>query len=105
MNDGKQNSEIVRVRNEVLVALKMIYPASLQADQLFRALLSVFPTLEWVPFRRDLCYLIEKGYLQRVIAGSESEPRMTPFRKRWLRVTPSGLEITDKLIGDPALQE
>ncbi len=105
MNDGKPISEIVRVRNEILVALKMIYPAALQADQIFRALLSVFPTLEWIPFRRDLCYLAEKRYVQRVIAASESEPRLTPFRKRWLRVTPTGLEITDKLIGDPALQE
>ena len=105
MNDGNKPSDIIRVRNEILVALKMIYPAALQADQLFRALLSVFPMLEWVPFRRDLCYLTEKGYVQRVVAGSESDPRMTPFRKRWIRVTTKGLEISDRLIDDPALEE
>ncbi len=105
MNEGHHQSEIIRVRNEILVALKMIYPAALQADQLFRALLSIFPTLEWVPFRRDLCYLTEKGYVQRVVAGSESDPRTTPFRKRWIRLTTKGLEVSDHLIGDPALEE
>ena len=36
---------IKRVRNETLVALKMLYPAPLQAEQLLRSLLCLFPNL------------------------------------------------------------
>ena len=46
MANDRSASDIVRVRNEILVALKMVYPAALQAQQLLRSLLSVFPTLE-----------------------------------------------------------
>jgi len=104
MLNGRERSEIVGVRNEILVALKLIYPAALQADQLCRSLLSVFPALEWALFRRDLCYLLEKGYLQRVVAHSEQDPRLTPWRKRWFKVTPTGLEVADHLVGDPAME-
>ena len=103
MSNGRTPSEIVRVRNEILVALKLIYPAALQADHLCRSLLAVFPTLEWRPFRRDLCYLLEKGYLQRVVADSERDRRLTPWRKRWFRITTTGIEVADHLIPDPAL--
>ena len=105
MANGRRSSDIIRVRNEMLVALKLIYPAALRADQLLRSLLSVFPTLEWQPFRRDLCYLREKGYVQRVVAASEHDERLTAWRKRWFRITTSGMEIADHLIGDPALDQ
>lgn len=105
MANGRLPSDIIRVRNEILVALKLIYPAALQADQLFRSLLSVFPTLEWQVFRRDLCYLVEKGYLQRVVAASERDRRLTAWRKRWFRITTAGMEVADHLVGDPALEQ
>ncbi len=105
MANGRLSSEIVRVRNEILVALKLIYPAALQADQLCRSLLSVFPTLEWQQFRRDLCYLLEKGYVQRVVAHSEGDGRLTAWRKRWFRITTTGMEVADHLIGDPAMDQ
>ncbi|NOT01163.1 MAG: hypothetical protein HOP29_11100 [Phycisphaerales bacterium] len=103
MDRPRIDNEIVRVRHEVLVALKLVYPAALQADQLFRSLLAVFPLLEWNRFRRDVCYLSEKGYLQRVVAASERDKTMTPWRRRWFRVTPLGMEVADHLVGDPAL--
>jgi hypothetical protein len=105
MANGRSNVELVRVRNEVLVALKMIYPAALQAEQLLRSLLSVFPTLEWRSLKRDLYYLCEKGYLQRVVAASESDKHLTPWRRRWFRLTTTGMEVADHLVGDPALDE
>ena len=52
MPNGRPGWDVVRVRNEILVALRMIYPAALQAEQLLRSLLSVFPTLEWRRLRR-----------------------------------------------------
>ena len=103
MNNGRTASDIIRVRNEMLVALKMIYPAAWQAEQLLRCLLSVFPTLEWQHFRRDMCYLVEKGYFQRVTAASEPDQKLTTWRKRWFRITAAGLEVADRLINDPAL--
>ena len=103
MANGRRSWHVKRIRRETLVALKMLYPAPLQAEQLFRSLLCVFPTLEWDAFRRDLTYLCEKGYLQRVVADTERDERLTPWRKRWFRLTTSGLEVTDQVVSDPAL--
>ncbi len=105
MANGRGTHEIKRVRNEILIVLKMLYPAALQADQLLRSLLAVFPTLEWDHFRRDLAYLCEKGYLQRVVPDTESDEILTPWRKRWFRLTSAGVEVADRCIGDPALEE
>jgi len=105
MANGRNNRQIKRIRNEILVALKMLYPAPLQAEQLFRSLLCLFPTLEWDPFRRDLAYLGEKGYLRRVVADTEGDERLTPWRKRWFRLTSAGLEVADQVVKDPALDQ
>lgn len=96
--------QIKRVRNEVLVALKMLYPAALQGDQVLRTLLSVFPQVEWDQLRKDLAYLCEKGYVQRIIAETEADARTTPWRKRWFRLTSSGVEIADNCVEDKALE-
>lgn len=103
MANGRTSYFIKRVRTEILVALKMLYPAPLQAEQLFRSLLCVFPTLEWDHFRRDLAYLTDKGYLRRIVADAEPDGRLTPWRKRWFRLTPTGLEVADQVVTDPAL--
>ena len=104
MAPGRLTPEIVRVRNEILVALRMIYPAALRAEQLLRSLLSVFPTLEWQQLKRELYYLLEKGHLQRVIAGSETDQRLTPWRKRWFRVTAAGKEVAESMIDDGGME-
>ena len=95
---------IKRVRNEILVALKMLYPAALQGDQILRTLLAVFPQLEWDDLKKDIAYLSEKGYIQRIIAESETDARMTPWRKRWFRLTSSGVEVADHCVEDKALE-
>ena len=46
MANGRDTRQIRRIRNEILVALKVVYPAALQAEQLMRSLLVLFPTLE-----------------------------------------------------------
>ena len=96
--------QIKRVRNEVLVALKMLYPAALQGDQILRTLLAVFPQLEWDMLKKDIAYLCEKGYAQRIMAESETDPRLTSWRKRWFRLTSSGVEIADHCVEDKALE-
>lgn len=105
MPNGRSAREIKRVRTEILVALKMLYPAAIQSEQLFRSLLSVFPTLEWDQFRRDLAYLGEKQYLSRVVTDCEPDDTLTPWRRRWFRLTHQGVEIADRVIGDPALDD
>jgi hypothetical protein len=97
--------EIKRVRNEVLVALKVVYPGALQAEQVMRSLLSLFPTLEFEYFRRDLAYLTEKGYIERVITDAERDGALTPWRHRWFRLTARGVEVADHCVRDPALEE
>lgn len=96
--------QIKRVRNEVLMALKMLYPAALQGDQILRTLLALFPQLEWDVLKKDIAYLCEKGYAQRIVAESEPDPRLTPWRKRWFRLTSSGVEIADHCVEDKALE-
>ena len=96
--------QIKRVRSEILVAQKMLYPAALQGDQILRTLLAVFPQLEWDQLRKDLAYLCEKGYVQRIVADSESDPRLTSWRKRWFRLTSQGVEVADHCVQDKALE-
>ena len=96
--------QIKRVRNEVLVALKMLYPAALQGDQILRTLLALFPQLEWDQLKKDLAYLCEKGYVYRIVAETEEDERMTAWRKRWFRLTSSGVEIADHCVEDKALE-
>lgn len=96
--------QIKRVRNEILVGLKMLYPAAMQGEQLLRSLLCLFPQLEWDQFRKDLAYLCEKGYVRRIVADTERDERVTPWRKRWFRLTPSGVEVADHCVVDAALE-
>jgi hypothetical protein len=96
--------QIKRVRSEILVALKMLYPAALQGEQILRTLLPVFPQLEWDQLRKDLAYLAEKCYVQRIVSDSESEPQLTSWRKRWFRLTSQGVEVADHCVEDKALE-
>lgn len=105
MANGRNTKEIKRIRNEMLVALRVIYPAALQARHLMRSLLVLFPALEFDHLRRDLHYLSEKGYVERVLPEPDNDNVMTPWRRRWFRLTTSGIELADRCIQDPALEE
>jgi hypothetical protein len=105
MSNGRDTRQIKRARNEILVALKVLYPAAIQAEPLFRSLLALFPAMEFDHLKRDLHYLIEKRYVERVIAESENDNGLTPWRRRWFRLTTKGVEVADRCINDPALEE
>ena len=105
MAGGRNTLQIKRIRSEILVALKVLYPAALQAERLMRSLLALFPVLEFDQFKRDLHYLIEKGYIERVVADTENDTDLTPWRRRWFRLTAAGVEVADHCIHDPALSE
>jgi hypothetical protein len=105
MDEPLASRRIKTVRNEILTALRMLYPASLQADQVLRALLVIDPQLEWRDVAIDLAYLQEKGYADRTVTAAEAEnPEATPARRRWWRLTAKGVEIADRCIADPALE-
>lgn len=103
MSNPSRSQKIKRVRGEILSAMKMLYPAGIQAEQLLRSLLAVFPQLEWEHLRKDLAYLAEKGYLKRLLRDGE-EPSLTPWRKRYFRLTAAGVEVADECVRDPALE-
>jgi len=105
MHNGRHTKETKRIRNEILVVLKVLYPAALQADRLFRSLLVLFPTLEFDAFKRDLHYLTGKGYIECPRLDGEDDINVTPWRKRWFRLTTAGLELADRCIHDPAMEE
>ncbi len=105
MANGRQTQTIKRVRNEILVVLKVLYPGSLQAECIMRSLLVLFPTLDFDHLKRDLHYLMEKGYIERVVSQSESGNGLTPWRRRWFRLTTRGIELADRCINDPALDD
>ncbi|MBI1826145.1 MAG: hypothetical protein HY287_04240 [Planctomycetes bacterium] len=105
MANGRDTHEIKRIRNETLVALKVVYPAALQADQILRSLLVIFPTLEFDSLKRDLHYLCDKRYIERVLLESEGDAALTPWRRRWFRLTTAGMELADHCIADPALDD
>ncbi|MCO6436004.1 MAG: hypothetical protein J5J06_02830 [Phycisphaerae bacterium] len=101
---NRDATETKRVRNELLVVLKVVYPAALQTDQIFRSMLVLFPMLELDELRRDLHYLAAKNYVERVVADDEHNGDYTAWRRRWFRLTTTGLELADRCIHDPALE-
>jgi len=105
MPNGRDTRTLKRIRNEILVALKVIYPAAIQVERLLRSLLVLFPTLDLDQMKRDLHYLSEKRYVERVIAESENGNGLTPWRRRWFRLTTTGVELADRCIADPALED
>jgi len=105
MPNGKETRETKRIRNEILIALKVVYPGALQAQHLMRSLLVLFPDLEFDRLKRDLHYLTEKGYLDRILTDTERDNGLTPWRRRWFRLSTAGLELADRCINDPALDE
>jgi hypothetical protein len=104
MANGRETQLIKRIRNEIIVALKIVYPAALRADCLLRSMIPLFPMMEFEHLRRDLHYLAEKGYLVRVLPA-EGDNGLTPWRKRWFKLTAAGVELADRCVRDPALEE
>ena len=105
MANGRTTRQIKRIRNEILVALKVVYPAAMLAEQLMRSLLVLFPTLEFEHLKRDLHYLTEKGYIERVLTEHDAANGLTAWRRRWFKLTAAGVELADRCIKDPALEE
>jgi hypothetical protein len=94
---------VKQARREILTTLKSVYPSSLPVEVLFRAVTTVVAAREWADVRADLVYLCEKGYVQPRLHPDDPNGRKTPWRRRWVRLTPAGVEVADSCVRDPAL--
>jgi len=101
MCDGRA---IKQVRRELLMMLKVVYPTALSADVLFRALLGGFPQMAWEYLRKDLAYLVEKGYLIERARSSVDQAGVDGWRRGVYRLSASGVELVDRCIADAALE-
>lgn len=91
---------VIRIRVELLVSLKAMFPSGMQLQTLYRHQLVLFPTLDWTHFVQDLAYLEQKGYVEKV----DSSGDFVDLRERWYRLTASGVEVADGCIHDPGLE-
>ncbi len=103
MSERTNTRRIKQVRGAILAALKMLYPAAIQAETLLRSLLAVYPQLEWEHLRKDLSYLVEKGYIRRTAWEGQDDAALVPWRKRYFRLTATGVEVADRCVEDRAL--
>jgi len=91
------------LQSEVLIALKMIYPAALQGAQVRHTLCARFPELDWENIKQHILGLVESGHVQRIIAENETDARVTPWRERWFRLTAAGVTAADQCLEGRAL--
>lgn len=97
-------SELLKqVRREMLVTLKSVYPSALPVSVLYRAVTAVIAGREWEDFRADLIYLCEKGYVEPRLHPDDPNGRKAAWRRRWVRLTPAGVEVADCCVRDAAL--
>jgi len=87
----------------LLVILKVVYPAALAGDVLFRTMLGAFPQMEWEWLHKDLAYLSEKGYLTGRPMPDAGPNGIADWRRQAYRLTPAGVELVDRCTIDPAL--
>ncbi|MBN1346883.1 MAG: hypothetical protein JXQ73_29600 [Phycisphaerae bacterium] len=103
MPDVPASHVIKLARREILVTLKSIYPSALPVEVLSRAVGTIVVGREWDDFRADLIYLCEKGYVQPRAHPDDPNASKVPWKRRWVRLTPAGVEVADSCITDPAL--
>ncbi len=103
MPDVPDSEVIKQARREILLTLKSVYPSALPADVLHRAVTAVVADREWIDFRADLVYLCEKGYVSPRLHPEDPNGRKTAWRRRWIRLTPAGVEVADSCVQDAAL--
>jgi hypothetical protein len=100
MDDGQARAAMIKqCRRQVLSALNvMLHIGPLSFEGLCGALLDLqLPDNECV--KRDLVYLIEKGYVKWT-----NEAQFMPWKDRMFALTAAGSEQADKIASDPALE-
>ena len=86
---------IKQTRRDILTTLKMFYPASAT----FETLRLTLPTVEEDHLRKDISYLIAKGYVSWL-----NERSNAAWSTREYGLTAAGVETADGIEKDPALE-
>lgn len=96
---------IKQARNLMLRSLDKTYPNGLNVKYLFQVLCTVDECYDFDLLRKDIAYLREKGYLTLVsISGKATLADVKPGSLTVVKLTASGLEISQDLKDDPALE-
>lgn len=102
MAKTERNSRIKRDRRAIIAALRMIYPGSMEGEELFRIVLDANPEYTRVFLVRDCTYLNEKDYVKfRGNAGIDV--MRISVQHCQFSLTAKGTDVADQLIEDPTL--
>jgi len=89
-----------QARSLILDSLNMTYPAPMRTDSLNRVILGIDPTYELDLLKKDVYYLIDKGWL--IFTGSELTG--DSFKCQFVKLTAEGKDIADRMITDSSLE-
>lgn len=95
MDEAMQTRLIKQIRRGIIRTLHMVYGSSFD----FPSIASTLPNAEEDHLKRDLTYLIDKGY---VVWSNEA--RNLGWERRTFRLTAKGVEIADRIVTDSALE-
>lgn len=90
-----RTAAIKQTRRLILSALGKVAEVPLS----FECLRNVFPYVEVTDLRRDVTYLLGKKYLEEVYAAAGKE-----WDRRMFKITATGIEQSDEINLDPALE-
>lgn len=85
---------IMKTRRDLLTVLKLFYPTPMPLGQIRLTA----PDIDETNLRKDLAYLCDKGYVQRV----NVQPNQRQDDREY-KLTASGVETADRIHEDPAL--
>jgi len=97
-----ESVKIKIARNNILLYLNMSYPGGLRAQYIYENLMMMDESYQWVLLQKDIAYLRDKGYIERVddkLGGQTLE-----LQKQTYKLTPEGKEIAEKTGFDRALE-
>jgi hypothetical protein len=94
--------DVKRVRGYILDVLKSFYPNGISGRLIQRdGLTAAFPHLEWSDTRRQIDYLVERGFVVAVDDGPLSK---RSARDRLYRLTAQGLDVASGVVEDAAIE-
>ena len=99
-------AEIIKqARNMILRSIELVYPSGINVSMLYQTLCTVDECYDFALMRKDVAYLIDKGYIKLV--GLMKNPTMADVKEdsmTVIKLTATGLEIAQNLKDDPALE-
>ena len=98
------DAEVIKIkiaRQRILQCLNMMYPTRLLLATIFNAICYTNPDYELALFRKDIYYLVDKGWLKFI---DEKIGGIPEFLKKVVGLTAEGKEIAEKTQTDPALE-